>query len=154
MGPSSSPAARSGSEAAEPRPAVFHQNTGQSHGRSLYCSSFVFCLCFGCPAAAMRFADLAILHPQVPIIKLMDRETELKVDISFNVDTAVKAARFIKDHLKVKGRLQSTIYGRYIPLYTVLWRSSNLLLPQLMVMIIWLLAGDTILLMVNFYMAL
>lgn len=42
------------------------------------------------------------LHPQVPIIKLMDRETEVKVDISFNVETAVKAARFIKEHLKVK----------------------------------------------------
>ncbi|KAM9489066.1 terminal nucleotidyltransferase 4A-like isoform 2-T2 [Clarias gariepinus] len=36
----------------------------------------------------------------VPIIKLTDRETEVKVDISFNVETAVKAARFIKDHLK------------------------------------------------------
>ncbi|XP_076827179.1 terminal nucleotidyltransferase 4A-like [Brachyhypopomus gauderio] len=36
----------------------------------------------------------------VPIIKLTDRETEVKVDISFNMDTGVKAARFIKDHLK------------------------------------------------------
>ncbi|XP_072535068.1 terminal nucleotidyltransferase 4A-like [Salminus brasiliensis] len=36
----------------------------------------------------------------VPIIKLTDRETEVKVDISFNVETGVKAARFIKDHLK------------------------------------------------------
>ncbi|XP_030639091.1 terminal nucleotidyltransferase 4A-like [Chanos chanos] len=36
----------------------------------------------------------------VPIIKLTDRETEMKVDISFNVETGVKAARFIKDHLK------------------------------------------------------
>lgn len=43
-----------------------------------------------------------LLYPQVPIIKLTDRETEVKVDISFNVETAVKAARFIKDHLKVK----------------------------------------------------
>ncbi|XP_062847890.1 terminal nucleotidyltransferase 4A-like [Trichomycterus rosablanca] len=36
----------------------------------------------------------------VPIIKLTDRETGVKVDISFNVETGVKAARFIKDHLK------------------------------------------------------
>ncbi|KAI4873992.1 hypothetical protein NFI96_032084 [Prochilodus magdalenae] len=36
----------------------------------------------------------------VPIIKLTDRETEVKVDISFNVETGVKAARFIKDNLK------------------------------------------------------
>ncbi|XP_034552896.1 terminal nucleotidyltransferase 4A-like [Notolabrus celidotus] len=36
----------------------------------------------------------------VPIIKLTDRETEVKVDISFNVETAVKAAQFIKSYLK------------------------------------------------------
>lgn len=36
----------------------------------------------------------------VPIIKLTDRLTDVKVDISFNVETGVKAARFIKDHLK------------------------------------------------------
>uniref|UniRef100_A0A8C4GU64 Terminal nucleotidyltransferase 4A n=1 Tax=Dicentrarchus labrax TaxID=13489 RepID=A0A8C4GU64_DICLA len=36
----------------------------------------------------------------VPIIKLTDHETELKVDISFNVETAVKAAQFIKSYLK------------------------------------------------------
>ncbi|KAF4103549.1 terminal nucleotidyltransferase 4A-like isoform X2 [Onychostoma macrolepis] len=36
----------------------------------------------------------------VPIIKLTDRETDVRVDISFNVETGVKAARFIKDHLK------------------------------------------------------
>lgn len=39
---------------------------------------------------------------QVPIIKLTDRETDVKVDISFNVETGVKAARFIKDNLKVR----------------------------------------------------
>ncbi|XP_072269467.1 uncharacterized protein [Pyxicephalus adspersus] len=33
----------------------------------------------------------------VPIIKLRDRETEVKVDISFNVGTGVKAAQFIKE---------------------------------------------------------
>ncbi|XP_041100637.1 terminal nucleotidyltransferase 4A-like isoform X2 [Polyodon spathula] len=33
----------------------------------------------------------------VPIIKLTDQETEVKVDISFNVETGVKAAQFIKD---------------------------------------------------------
>uniref|UniRef100_A0A8C0UYF6 Terminal nucleotidyltransferase 4A n=1 Tax=Cyanistes caeruleus TaxID=156563 RepID=A0A8C0UYF6_CYACU len=36
----------------------------------------------------------------VPIIKLTDLETEVKVDISFNVETGVKAARFIKEYMK------------------------------------------------------
>ncbi|XP_075868798.1 terminal nucleotidyltransferase 4A-like isoform X2 [Nelusetta ayraudi] len=36
----------------------------------------------------------------VPIIKLTDHETGVKVDISFNVETAVKAAQFIKSYLK------------------------------------------------------
>ncbi|XP_078276342.1 terminal nucleotidyltransferase 4A isoform X2 [Rhinoraja longicauda] len=36
----------------------------------------------------------------VPIIKLTDQETEVKVDISFNVETGVKAAQFIKDFIK------------------------------------------------------
>ncbi|MED6269606.1 hypothetical protein CHARACLAT_001252 [Characodon lateralis] len=36
----------------------------------------------------------------VPIIKLTDQETEVKVDISFNMKSGVKAASFIKDYLK------------------------------------------------------
>ncbi|XP_067385685.1 terminal nucleotidyltransferase 4A isoform X3 [Emydura macquarii macquarii] len=36
----------------------------------------------------------------VPIIKLTDQETEVKVDISFNVESGVKAARFIKEYMK------------------------------------------------------
>ncbi|XP_064876444.1 terminal nucleotidyltransferase 4A isoform X3 [Oncorhynchus nerka] len=36
----------------------------------------------------------------VPIIKLTDQETEVKVDISFNVETGVKAAFFIKDYTR------------------------------------------------------
>ncbi|XP_075068854.1 terminal nucleotidyltransferase 4A [Mixophyes fleayi] len=36
----------------------------------------------------------------VPIIKLTDLETDVKVDISFNVRTGVKAAQFIKDCMK------------------------------------------------------
>ncbi|XP_008293103.1 non-canonical poly(A) RNA polymerase PAPD7-like [Stegastes partitus] len=36
----------------------------------------------------------------VPIIKLTDHETQVKVDISFNVETAVKAAQLIKSYLK------------------------------------------------------
>lgn len=39
---------------------------------------------------------------QVPIIKLTDQETDVKVDISFNVETGVKAALFIKDYTKVR----------------------------------------------------
>ncbi|KAK5911459.1 hypothetical protein CgunFtcFv8_005630 [Champsocephalus gunnari] len=37
----------------------------------------------------------------VPIIKLTDQETEVKVDISFNVETGVKAASFIKGYVKM-----------------------------------------------------
>uniref|UniRef100_A0A8C5MAZ1 Terminal nucleotidyltransferase 4A n=1 Tax=Leptobrachium leishanense TaxID=445787 RepID=A0A8C5MAZ1_9ANUR len=36
----------------------------------------------------------------VPIIKLTDQLTDVKVDISFNVKTGVKAAQFIKDCIK------------------------------------------------------
>ncbi|XP_056267844.1 terminal nucleotidyltransferase 4A isoform X2 [Pseudoliparis swirei] len=35
----------------------------------------------------------------VPIIKLTDQETEVKVDISFNMETGVKAASLIKDYV-------------------------------------------------------
>lgn len=42
------------------------------------------------------------LSAQVPIIKLTDQETDVKVDISFNVETGVKAASFIKDYVKVR----------------------------------------------------
>lgn len=40
---------------------------------------------------------------QVPIIKLTDQRTDVKVDISFNVETGVKAASFIKGYMKVRG---------------------------------------------------
>ncbi|XP_067268461.1 terminal nucleotidyltransferase 4A isoform X3 [Chanodichthys erythropterus] len=36
----------------------------------------------------------------VPIIKLTDQETDVKVDISFNVETGIKAASFIKEYVK------------------------------------------------------
>ncbi|XP_060776438.1 terminal nucleotidyltransferase 4A-like [Neoarius graeffei] len=49
---------------------------------------------------AQPFSIKILDKATVPIIKLTDRETEVKVDISFNVETAVKAARFIKDQLK------------------------------------------------------
>lgn len=55
---------------------------------------------------------------QVPIIKLTDRETGVKVDISFNVETAVKAAQFIKSYLKV-GVLEISKHG--IALLLLLW---------------------------------
>lgn len=45
--------------------------------------------------------SVIFLSIQVPIIKLTDQETEVKVDISFNVETGVKAASFIKDYVKV-----------------------------------------------------
>lgn len=67
----------------------------------------------------VKFADtFHFLFPQVPIIKLTDQETEVKVDISFNVETGVKAASFIKDYVKVRNTVSvvmslsgSTAYG-------------------------------------------
>lgn len=56
---------------------------------------------------ALRKHNVAGTHPikvldkaSVPIIKLTDHQTEVKVDISFNVETAVRAAQFIKSYLK------------------------------------------------------
>ncbi|KPP67634.1 hypothetical protein Z043_113752 [Scleropages formosus] len=49
---------------------------------------------------AMPYSIKVLDKATVPIIKLTDQETEVKVDISFNVETGVKAARFIKDYLK------------------------------------------------------
>ncbi|CAL8248580.1 unnamed protein product [Lota lota] len=56
---------------------------------------------------ALRKHNIAGPHPikvldkaTVPIIKLTDHETEVKVDISFNVETAVRAAQLIKGYLK------------------------------------------------------
>ncbi|KAJ6661372.1 hypothetical protein lerEdw1_015000 [Lerista edwardsae] len=43
----------------------------------------------------------------VPIIKLTDQETEVKVDISFNVETGVKAAQLIKDYMKLHPRIDA-----------------------------------------------
>ena len=39
---------------------------------------------------------------QVPIIKLTDSLTEVKVDISFNVRSGVKAAQLIKEYKEVR----------------------------------------------------
>lgn len=50
---------------------------------------------------AFPLDSVIFLSIQVPIIKLTDQETEVKVDISFNVETGVKAASFIKDYVKV-----------------------------------------------------
>lgn len=47
---------------------------------------------------------------QVPIIKLTDQETEVKVDISFNMETGVKAAQLIKDYMKVQSADQTPIF--------------------------------------------
>ncbi|KAJ3597708.1 hypothetical protein NHX12_001225 [Muraenolepis orangiensis] len=56
---------------------------------------------------ALRKHNIAGPHPikvldkaTVPIIKLTDHETDVKVDISFNVETAVRAAQLIKSYLK------------------------------------------------------
>ncbi|XP_019713734.1 non-canonical poly(A) RNA polymerase PAPD7 [Hippocampus comes] len=49
---------------------------------------------------AESFSIKVLDKATVPIIKLTDQETEVKVDISFNVETGVKAASFIQDCLQ------------------------------------------------------
>lgn len=49
---------------------------------------------------------LCLYISKVPIIKLTDQDTEVKVDISFNVETGIKAASFIKEYVKVKKVLE------------------------------------------------
>ncbi|XP_051925878.1 terminal nucleotidyltransferase 4A [Hippocampus zosterae] len=49
---------------------------------------------------AESFSIKVLDKATVPIIKLTDQETEVKVDISFNVESGVKAAGFIKDCLQ------------------------------------------------------
>lgn len=55
-----------------------------------------------CAAHLSRPSLCLPLVRQVPIIKLTDQETDVKVDISFNVETGVRAASFIKDYVKVR----------------------------------------------------
>lgn len=56
--------------------------------------------CSECWPLKLRFFFL-INSSQVPIIKLTDQETEVKVDISFNMETGVRAAELIKNYMKV-----------------------------------------------------
>lgn len=58
---------------------------------------------------AFPLDSVIFLSIQVPIIKLTDQETEVKVDISFNVETGVKAASFIKDYVKVGHTCEFTV---------------------------------------------
>ena len=48
----------------------------------------------------MEIKNMQIQHcfvfTQVPIIKLTDQKTNVKVDISFNVPAGLKAAEFVK----------------------------------------------------------
>lgn len=53
---------------------------------------------------------------QVPIIKLTDSYTEVKVDISFNVTSGVKAARLIKEFKEVQFTVQF-LFSIYDPFF-------------------------------------
>lgn len=53
---------------------------------------------------------------QVPIIKLTDSYTEVKVDISFNVTSGVKAARLIKEFKEVQFTVQF-LFSMYDPFF-------------------------------------
>ncbi|KAM6968158.1 terminal nucleotidyltransferase 4A-like [Aplochiton taeniatus] len=52
------------------------------------------------PNVAGPYCIKVLDKASVPIIKLTDQETKVKVDISFNVETGVKAAQLIKSYLK------------------------------------------------------
>ena len=41
------------------------------------------------------FNTLSLFYLQVPIVKLTDKDTEIRVDISFNVANSVKSAELI-----------------------------------------------------------
>lgn len=56
---------------------------------------------------------------QVPIIKLTDSYTEVKVDISFNVTSGVKAARLIKEFKEVQFTVQF-LFSMYDPFFFLL----------------------------------
>lgn len=55
---------------------------------------------------------------QVPIIKLTDSYTEVKVDISFNVTSGVKAARLIKEFKEVQ-----FLFSMYDPFFCSMYFS-------------------------------
>lgn len=53
------------------------------------------------PTASVQYQHPYHVCSQVPIIKLTDSFTEVKVDISFNVKSGVEAARLSKDYKEV-----------------------------------------------------
>lgn len=55
-----------------------------------------------CRTVPAQYQHLYHVCSQVPIIKLTDSFTEVKVDISFNMKSGVKAARLIKEFKEVK----------------------------------------------------
>lgn len=59
---------------------------------------------------------------QVPIIKLTDSYTEVKVDISFNVTSGVKAARLIKEFKEVQFTVQF-LFSMYDPFFCFMYFS-------------------------------
>lgn len=71
--------------------------------------------CSGCSSSRVPFSfrpTTPLPLVQVPIIKLTDQETDVKVDISFNVETGVRAASFIKDYVKVRrGTIQEWFWN-------------------------------------------
>lgn len=105
MGPP--PAARAGASPAQTqrgRP-TSHQSPGQSDGKPAQHLHAVHRQARSDQHVQTSSSSVdSSSSPQVPIIKLTDHETGVKVDISFNVETAVKAAQFIKSYLKVRLR--------------------------------------------------
>lgn len=69
------------------------------HACTFACIFVVFQLSFPCEKT---YYNLKVLICQVPIIKLTDSFTEVKVDISFNMKSGVKAAQLIKEFKEVQ----------------------------------------------------
>lgn len=85
--------------------ALRKRNIADDHTIKVLDKATVICVCV-CVCVASRLDSKRIEtdicgSPQVPIIKLTDAHTEVKVDISFNVHSGVKAANLIKDFKKV-----------------------------------------------------
>lgn len=73
-----------------------------------------------------QYQHLYRVCSQVPIIKLTDSFTEVKVDISFNMKSGVKAARLIKEFKEVK-LVQLEIFKAFLPfiltVFAYVWKT-------------------------------
>lgn len=84
-----------------------------SGGKRSTVSCWTDCLC-------SVSAPVLCVCSQVPIIKLTDSFTEVKVDISFNMKSGVKAARLIKEFKEVQ-LFVKTLLPVFLPCWCIIW---------------------------------